>query len=250
MLSAAPRFFVPELHSVCAGVVREPVRVSLPDDIAHHATRVLRLRPDDPVVLFDGAGGEFHGCLDTAARGGAAVLISAFLPVEREARVGITLVQGLCAQEKTDWLLEKCVEAGVAELIFVATARSVVRLDAERAQRRLTRWRDLAVAACCQCGRNRVPAIRFESDLERALHRDDDAVRWLLSPDADQGLPGTPPGAVVLAVGPEGGFTVDETELARSERYVPTRLGSRVLRTETAGLLGISAALALAGEFS
>ncbi len=169
--------------------------------------------------------------------------------VDREARVHITLVQAMCAQEKIDWLVEKCVEMGVARLILAPSARSVVRLQGDRRQRRAERWREIAVAACSQCGRNRLPVLEVAQDLASAL-RDAQCAerRWLLDPNAAGGMQAAGEDTVACVVGPEGGFTEAETSLALSLGYQRARLGPRVLRTETAGLAAISALLALHGE--
>jgi 16S rRNA (uracil1498-N3)-methyltransferase len=224
--------------------------IPLPDPVAHHALRVLRLRQGDPLVLFDGGGGEFHGRFQADARGNAAAVLEAFDAVEREPAIALTLVQGLCAHEKTDWLLEKCVEAGVHEIVLVATERSVVRLDEDRASRRLARWRDIVSAACCQCGRNRLPRVRLATSLRAALEVPPGIDRRILDPDASLGFGNPAPAGLALAVGPEGGFTPEEIALARALDYRATRFGPRVLRAETAGLLAVAAALALGGEFS
>jgi 16S rRNA (uracil1498-N3)-methyltransferase len=243
---ATPRFYVPE------GLAPD-ARLALAPEASHHARRVLRLRAGEEVVLFDGAGNEYQAVLEAAApnenrsyvrvlRGGA---------VDREAALQVTLVQALCAQDKTAWIVEKCVELGVARLILAPAARSVVRLAAARAPRRADRWREIAISACCQCGRNRIPSVELAGDLASALRGAGDGTqRLLLDPAAAAGLPQPQGAGVVLAVGPEGGFTAGELQLAASLGYAATRLGPRVLRTETAGLAAISALLAREGEFS
>lgn len=237
-------------------LVRAPLaagqRVALPEAASHHALRVLRLRADDPIRLFDGAGNEFEARLQPAP-GNAThshALITSGGPVDREARVAVTLVQALAAQEKIDWVVEKCVELGAARLLLAPAARSVARLEPARRARRAERLRDIAAAACAQCGRTRLPEVEVLDDLGAALRRAQDATRrWVLDPAATVGL--TPGGgsAVSLAVGPEGGFTGAELALAESLGYARLRLGPRVLRTETAGVAALSAVLALAGEF-
>ena len=143
-----PRFLVP-------GVAGPGQSLALPPAAEHHARRVLRLRAGDAVVLFDGAGSEFEAVLVedplNASQLQARVVRGA--PVDREAGVAITLVQALCAQDKLDWIIEKCVELGAARLILAPAERSVVRLAGERRERRIERWRDLVAAACSQCGR-------------------------------------------------------------------------------------------------
>lgn len=241
----APRFFVP--HGLAVGQT-----ISLPPECSHHALRVLRLRANDAVKLFDGRGNEFEALLlpDPADASRCRASIMRGGPVDREARLRITIVQALSAQEKIDWFLEKAVELGADRIILASAARSVVRLSAARRERRLERCRDIAVGACSQCGRNRLPSIQIVDDLGAALRAAQDASsRWLFEPSAPAGLKAANGGSVTLAVGPEGGFEDEEVALARSLGYVSARLGQRVLRTETAALAGICALLALEGEY-
>jgi 16S rRNA (uracil1498-N3)-methyltransferase len=268
---STPRFYVPDpadaqaecvpLRQIAPGTV-----ITLPAAAGHHARRVLRLRPDDVIVLFDGQGYECPAVLlagggsANASRSAARVLAGGI--VDREACVAITLVQALSAQEKIDWLLEKCVELGVRRLLLAPSDRSVVRLEAARQERRLSRWRDIAVAACAQCGRNRVPEIVLADSLDAALllARDNGGPGWILDPAASAGLvavgaagaAGTAGGELRLAcaVGPEGGFTGPELARAESLGFARVRLGPRVLRTETAGLAVVTALLALHGEYA
>jgi 16S rRNA (uracil1498-N3)-methyltransferase len=261
---STPRFHVPDtsagtrLRDLAAGFC-----LSLPDAANHHARRVLRLRPGDPVVLFDGQGHEFHAVLEEAPAGDpmntvrycARILDGG--AVDREAGVAVTLVQALCATEKIDWLVEKCVELGVARLVLAPAERSVVRLEAARGERRLGRWQDIGVAACCQCGRNRLMDIVLAANLRAALHLalPADGPAWLLDPAAAATLAGgtgrsIAPPTVACAVGPEGGFTTTEIALAEAAGYARARLGPRVLRTETAGLVAVTALLALHGEYA
>jgi 16S rRNA (uracil1498-N3)-methyltransferase len=243
---ATPRFFVP-------GGLIPGQTVELPASVAHHARRVLRLRAGEALVLFDGLGNEFEALLGAEplneTRSQASVLRGG--PVDREAKLQITLVQALCAQEKIDWMVEKCVELGAARLILAPAARSVVRLDAARRQRRAERLRELVVAACCQCGRNRLPEVELAEDLGAALQRARPAERrWILDPNAAAGLQAGGAGSVACVIGPEGGFAEAEIDLARSMGYEGARLGPRVLRAETAGLAVLSALLALHGELA
>lgn len=264
-----PRFFFPDppdgppLRDLAPGA-----RVLLPDDASHHARRVLRLRPGETVALFDGRGHEAEAVLAEAPAGEPAnasryaAHIVAVGAIDREAGVAITLVQALSASEKIDWLVEKCVELGVARLVLAPAQRSVVRLEAGRASRRLERWRDIGIAACGQCGRNRLMEIMLAGDLGEALRegRPTSGQAWVLDPAAPVALAAEMAGGGVLpadgaspiacAVGPEGGFSDEEIALAESIGYARGRLGSRVLRTETAGLVAVTALMALHGEYA
>jgi len=231
-------------------------RVELPPAVAHHASTVLRLREGDALVLFNGQGGEFRARLCADPGGGARRLqaeVLQFDPVEREASMRITLIQALVTSDKIDWIIEKAVEIGVARVVVTASARSTARLDEARRARRLMHWTDLAIAACCQCGRNRLMTVQATASLAQALALTDAAgAKWILEPGAAQG-PSTPgPGVTqaALAIGPEGGFDPAELRQGAQAGFVPLRLGPRTLRTETAGLAAVSAILALNGEYS
>jgi 16S rRNA (uracil1498-N3)-methyltransferase len=239
-----PRFFVDAPLAAGGSVL-------LPAELAHHATRVLRLGDGAPIVLFNGHGGE---CAARLLTGGAAALaqVESFDPIERESPLRLTLLQALVAAEKLDWIVEKAVELGVARILVTATQRSVVRLDAARAARRIRHWAEVVRAACCQCGRNRVPPVEFHDRFASALAAlPANEPRLLLLPTAERDLcPATAGERAVLAVGPEGGFADTEVAQAAREGFVAVRLGPRVLRTETAGLAALAALQAASGDLA
>jgi 16S rRNA (uracil1498-N3)-methyltransferase len=241
---ADPRFFV-DTELVTGQVL------DLPKSVAHHALHVLRLRDGDGVVLFDGRGGEFHGRLSTR---GTQAELTAHDPVERESPIAATLIQAWIATDKLDWVVEKAVELGAVRIALTPARRSVVRLDGARLAKRLERLRDIVVAACCQCGRNRLPPIEAFIDLESALRRcgGADVAGFVLQPDAPGSLADlarSAAGSFTVAVGPEGGFEDSELALAERAGYRPARLGARVLRTETAGLAALAALQATVGDY-
>ena len=229
--------------------------VRLPPDAAHHAVRVLRLAVGEPVVLFDGHGGEFEARITRADRGEVAVKTGAHRDVERESRLQVQLVQGLSSGDRMDLTLQKAVELGVTTIQPIATERSVVKLKDERAQRRLEHWQNLVISACEQCGRNRVPEVLPLLDLPdwlAALDRQapEGEARLLLSPMASVPLKELAPATLMtLLIGPEGGLSAVEAQLAQSRGFTPVRLGPRILRTETAALAALSAIQALWGDF-
>lgn len=239
-----PRFFVDE--PLAAG---ESIR--LPAGIAHHAARVLRLRDGAPIVLFNGRGGEFPAIL--RVKGAAALAqVGAFDPVERESPLRLTLVQALVAADKLDWIVEKAVELGVDRIIVTPMQRSVVRLDAARAVRRVQHWAEVARAACCQCGRNRVPPVDFVGSFGAVLAVIEAAgQRLLLLPKASHELCSAVAGdRAVLLVGPEGGLADGEIAQAGQAGFVAVRLGPRILRTETAGPVALAALQATSGDLA
>jgi 16S rRNA (uracil1498-N3)-methyltransferase len=242
----APRLFVD-------AELRPNATLSLPEDAAHHAARVLRLQEGDAVVLFDGRGGEYEARLSLPGRGEVAAETGARSDIERESPLAVTLVQAVSSSEKMDFTIQKTVELGVAAIQPVLTAKSVVRLSAEREEKKLTRWRRVAIAACEQCGRNRVPEIRDAMTVEAYSRMPSSApLRILLSPQGDSGLKDIRQKighAVTLAVGPEAGFSDEEERLFERAGFLSVRLGPRILRTETAALAALAALNALAGDF-
>ena len=236
-----PRFYV-DAPLRAGGVL------TLPEDSAHHAIRVLRLREGDDITLFNGRGGEFAARLASIQRLRMLVDVLQHRAVERESPLQVTLVQGMSAGEKMDSTVRKAVELGVAVIQPVVATRSVARPRGERAEGRREHWQRVVIAACEQCGRNRIPTVLPLVPLDG--YRAGGASKILLSPLSQLSLPELEPkNEIILAVGPEAGFTAEEeAELAR-QGFVPVRLGPRVLRTETAALAALAALNALRGDF-
>ena len=241
--TAAPRFY-------CDGPLAAGAEISLPDRAARHVA-VLRLRAGDAVTVFNGAGGEFRCTLSRVSRDGATVRVASRRDVERESSLEVTLAQGLSGGDRMDFAVQKATELGVRAIVPMASERSVVRLTGERADRRLSHWRAIAAAACEQCGRNRLPEIRAVSTLGELLSAaDKDAVRLMLSPTGAARLRELAPAKkYVLLAGPEGGLTEEEEQRAARSGFLAVRLGTRVLRTETAPLAAIASLQALWGDF-
>jgi 16S rRNA (uracil1498-N3)-methyltransferase len=221
--------------------------IELPEAVAHHAVRVLRLRDGDRVALFDGRGGEYEAQLSIAARGEVTAHTGKRSDVERESPLRVVLVQGVSSGDKMDFTVQKAVELGVAAIHPVLTERAVVRLNDERGEKKLAHWRRIAIAACEQCGRNRVPEIALPVALER--YRAADGAKVLLSPAAAKRLSALATGPLTLAAGPEAGFSEAEERRLQRAGFVPASLGPRTLRTETAALAALAALNALAGDF-
>jgi 16S rRNA (uracil1498-N3)-methyltransferase len=237
----SPRFYVPQPLS--PGQV-----LKLPASVARHI-QVLRLRPGAAITLFNGAGGEVAAQLQTSAGGAATqAQVLTHTPVERELAFPFLLAQAVVSHDKMDWLLEKMTELGAAGFFPVLTARSVIKLQPERAEKRLAHWQGVVAAACEQCGRNTLPQLHAAQALAPWLaSASASAQRLLATPNATQsltgwarqvGMPTTQP--VILLVGPEGGWEAHEETLALQAGFQPVHLGSRVLRTETAGLAALS----------
>ena len=193
----AARFFVD-------GPLAVDTTIALPERVAHHALRVLRLRDADPVVLFNGTGGEFGARLSVRGSHAHAV-VDTFSAVERETPLRITLLQSWVAADKLEWVIEKAVELGVHSIWLAPAQRSVVRITDARLEKRMDRLRDMIVAACAQCGRNRIPRIEASPTLATALQAalGGDMRGVLLDPGGELPLSKVPVrGGIAIAVGP------------------------------------------------
>ena len=227
--------------------VSEPLtagrRHTIEGDAANHVARVLRLRPGDPLTLFDGRGGDYAARVEEFRKGAVIVTVGDRSTVERESALPITLAQGVSRGERMDWVVQKATELGVARVIPVMTERSVVKLDAKQGQRKRLHWRGIAIAACEQSGRDRVPAVDAPLTMAQLLgEADSGASRVLLSPAGDlrvADLPRSGAGILVL-IGPEGGLAEAEQRAALAAGFVAVRLGPRVLRTETAAVAALT----------
>jgi len=229
--------------------------IVLPAQSGEHLTRVLRLEAGAPFTIFNGHGGEYSAVL--GARSGKKVLarLGRHDPVERESPLAITLLQGVARSERMDLIVQKASELGISRILPVLTERSVVKVDAKQRERKLEHWRSIAIAACEQCGRNRVPEVSAPATLGDAIAAlPAGNLRCLLAADGGESLAaavarGAGPG-VVLLIGPEGGLADSERRLAGANGFAAYRLGPSILRTETAGLAALAAIQTIAGDFS
>ncbi|MGH8670621.1 MAG: 16S rRNA (uracil(1498)-N(3))-methyltransferase [Burkholderiales bacterium] len=226
--------------------------VNLNPTAAQHALRVLRLKPGDAVVVFNGERGEYRARIARAGGHTVNVVMESFDSVERESPLPVGLGQAISAGERMDYTLRKAVELGVAYIQPLASARSVVKLRGERAAKRVEHWQNIVISACEQCRRNRVPTVAPIADLDdwlAGLHGA--GTRLLLSPDATVTLRevAKPQGGITLLVGAEGGFSEPERGAALVAGFNEVRLGARVLRTETAALAALAALQTLWGDF-
>lgn len=238
----------------CPGPLPREGEIALPESIAHHAVRVLRLADGEAIVLFDGLGGEVDARL--VLRGKAAfAALQGYRELTRESPLRVVLVQALATGDKMDWVVQKAVELGAAAVQPIQAERSVLRLAGDRLEKRVAHWRQIAVAACEQCGRDRIPVIGAPLTLAAWLARTCDGVRYVLAPEAHGqeqhrfGAGPRPEGEVQIMIGPEGGWTDHELAACRAAGCIPIGLGPRVLRTETAGLAAIAVLQGRWGDF-
>lgn len=241
---ASPRIF-------CDVRLGPGAQFPLPQDASNHVGRALRLRAGDALVVFDGSGGEYEAVIQRIDRGRVEVKTGAFKDAGPESPLDVGLVQGLPEADKMDWILQKSVELGVAWIQPVVCERSVVRLSGERAARRESHWQRVVIAACEQCGRNRVPELRPTLAFRDWAARQTQAARWVLAPGAGEplALREAPAGPVELLAGPEGGLSERELDITATLGFETLSLGPRVLRSETAPLAALAAMQALWGDF-
>ncbi|WP_407354195.1 16S rRNA (uracil(1498)-N(3))-methyltransferase [Luteimonas sp. R10] len=227
-------------------------RVALPEAAAAHLLRVLRLREGDACVLFNGDGHDYDCRIVAAGKRGGEAEVLAMHAVDNESPLRIVLLQGIARGEKMDWILQKATELGVAGFVPVGSERSEVKLDAARAGKRLAHWNSVVVAACEQSGRARVPGVAAVQPLAASVSAlPEGGPRLLLDPRAAQtvaSLPVPRDAPVVIAVGPEGGWSARDRDLLQAAGFAGIRLGPRVLRTETAGIAAIAALQARFGD--
>lgn len=242
---------MPRFH--CPADLAPGAEIDLPPGAARHV-QVLRLQPGDAITLFhggqDGPGGEFDATVLRMGRSDVRVQVGAHHAIEREAPRAVHLLAGITANERMDWLVEKATELGVTSITPLVAERSVLKLKGERADKKIAHWQAVAVAACEQCGRNRVPVVHAAVDLAAWVRAQAPAgtpgaaQRLLLSLRAGTvplhaGAAGGAP--VVFLSGPEGGLSAAEEDIALQHGFAAVTLGPRVLRAETAPLAALAA---------
>lgn len=227
-------------------------QIALPEQAATHLTRVLRLRAGAGLTLFNGQGGEYQAELVALERGGARAAVLQQVVIERESPLRLRLLQGISRGERMDLIVQKATELGIEQLVPIATEHGVVRLDPIQGIRRVEHWQAIAISACEQCGRNRVPQIAPVVTLGKALEAlPAEGARLLLDPEGTLRLADVPvAGVATVLIGPEGGWSETERRLCERAGISACRLGPRVLRTETAPLAVLAALQALHGDLA
>lgn len=226
--------------------------ITLPEDAARHLVQVLRLRVGEIFIAFDGHGGEYPATLTAVGKRDAQAALGARIDIDRESPLRLTLAQCVSKGDRMDYTLQKAVELGVADIVPLMSERTVVRLDAERWAKKVDHWRGVIISACEQSGRTRLPQLHAPQEYDAWLRSaKDDALKLVLAPGASHRLRDLDRAkrAVTLLVGPEGGLSDTECELAARHGCTPLALGPRVLRTETAGVAALAAIQAQWGDW-
>ncbi len=240
------RFYSPEKLSVGA-------LIALSDSAATHATRALRLNVSDTLILFNGDGFDYNCELISVKKNAVIASVKSSQKIESESPLSITLLQGISSGDRMDYTIQKAVELGVTAIQPISTQRSVVKLNLERAQKRLEHWQNIVISACEQSGRAFVPQVLSPLSLSHWLAENPqhNATRILLNPVAAIKIAdlSKPTAQIQLLIGAEGGLNINEIAAATSHGFQSIILGPRVLRTETAALTAIASMQTLWGDY-
>lgn len=241
---------IPRIHEPLP--LQAASRFELSEDGANHVGRVLRMQAGQSLILFDGLGGQYPATIVETGKRHVLVETGAHDPCEVESPLAIHLGQVISRGDRMEFTIQKSVELGVTCITPLFSDRCGVRLQGERLDKKRDQWQKIVIAACEQCGRNRIPLIQPVQDLEDWLAEPTDELKLNLHPRAPyslQTLP-APTHGVRLLIGPEGGLSSEEIETARQHGFADMLLGPRVLRTETAAMTAITALQCRFGDLS
>lgn len=225
-------------------------KVQLPDDVAHHLVKVLRANIGSTLFIFNGQGGMFEAELTEAGKKSATVKLLQFHADDHESSLHTHLGQVMSKSDRMDYAIQKAVELGVTEITPLTSERCELRLRGEeRAEKKIEHWQRVAISACEQCGRNRVPLIHAPMALNDWLPTVNTELKLVLAPAHRGALPTNPITSVSLLIGPEGGLSELEIQLAKQHHFQAWQIGPRVLRTETAPVAALALLQAKWGDF-
>jgi 16S rRNA (uracil1498-N3)-methyltransferase len=237
-----PRIFHP-------GSLQPHGELELSESAANHVARVLRMREQSPLVIFNGEGGEYPARISLIEKRHVVVLIGEHVMSDVESPLKITLAQGISRGERMDYTLQKAVELGISTIVPLVTEHCMVELKGDRLEKRLEHWRGVIIGACEQCGRNSLPELHPVTTFLAWLKMPGEGLRLLLDHRAEGSINTLDAASsFTLLIGPEGGLSPSEQQQARATGYQGIRLGPRILRTETAALVALSALQARFGD--
>jgi len=216
--------------------------LALDAEAAHHVGRVLRMQSGDALILFNGDGNEYPAAITSVDKKSVQVALEAANTIDRESPLTIHLAIAISKGERMDWVIQKATELGVTEITPLQTERVEVRLNNEREEKKLSHWQAIAISACEQCQRNRIPTINSSQSLSSWLDSVNAEAKFVLHHRSEVALESyaQKPRSVALLIGPEGGLSEAEIILAEKKDFAPLRLGPRVMRTETAPIAALS----------
>lgn len=242
-----PRIYIPS-------ALQEAAEIPLDARAVNHVVRVLRLRPGASLRLFNGDGNDYHAQLITVRKDQAICRILSAQAQNRESPLDLELAQGISRGERMDYTIQKAVELGINRIVPLETEYGQVKLQGERAEKRLQHWQGVILHACEQSGRTRIPQLLPIQPLMNWLStRDRQGLAVLLDPDGECTIGHLSPsasGRLTLLVGPEGGLSPAEREQAAADKFKRLRLGPRILRTETAALVALATIQAQWGDLA
>jgi len=230
-----PRYFIDQTLAVNQ-------TVNLPDELHRHAIQVLRGKVGDPLILFNGEGGEYLAMFAEVDKRSSRALITTFDAIDRESPLDIRLALALIKSDKFDFALQKAVEMGVSSIQPFVAARSVMNIKASRLDKKMQHWQGVIQSACEQSCRTRIPELLPVIGLHGYLSQSAERLNIAMLPEAHQYLSelSTPSRPVSLIVGPEGGFHDDEVALMQQQQVQMIKFGPRILRAETAAIAGLA----------
>ncbi len=233
----------------CNGSLTPHTTATLDERSYRHLIQVLRLKVDDPLTLFDGSGLQFTASIQQVNKKSITVAIGSIEEIDRESPVHTHLYQGISKGERMDYTIQKATELGVNDITPLFCERTVVKLDSKRLKSRVEHWQGVAIAACEQSGRNRIPTVHPPQKLS-AMTKPETPFRFLLNPESTTSLADHIPNqeGIALLVGPEGGLSTEEIHHAQDRGWQSIRLGPRILRTETAAVAALAAIQHLWGD--
>ena len=217
--------------------------VTLDNATAHYVGHVLRLKNDSLLTIFNNRGGEYQCRIINRRKREIDIAIEKFDAIEKESPLNIHLGQAISRHEKMDWVIQKTTELGIQEITPLFTERCAVKLNEQRWQKRLQHWQSIAISACEQCGRNRLPIIHPPQQLADWVIAQQNELKLILSPHESSSLDiknNTTIENISLLIGAEGGLSEQEINIAKQQQFQPIQLGSRILRTETAAVTALS----------
>lgn len=224
--------------------------ITLEDQASQHLLRVLRMSDGDAVRLFNGDGTEYQARLESCSKKTAQARIEGSNHTDEPLTLELNLGQVISKGDRMDFVVQKATELGVSRIVPLWSERCDVRLKGDRLEKKVEHWRKVAISACEQCGRNHVPEIAAPLEFSNWLEQANSDLKLVLHPHNQKPLgQHTPPNSVDIAIGPEGGFTASEIELAQQAGFEGLLLGPRILRTETAALTALSVLQYQWGDF-